>query len=97
MHPSAATGTARGDVHSPGLLGRPGVTHGRADDGLERHSWWRHSATDSRRQALGTGSVDDGRNVGRWRRSKSRPRGRGYCAVLSARAEGRVSIPVSLT
>ena len=41
--------------------------------------------------------VDDGRNVGRWRRLKSRPRGRGYCAVLSARAEGSVSIPVSLS
>lgn len=27
---------------------------------------------------------------------KSRPRGRGYCAVLSALAEGKVSIPVSL-
>ena len=30
-------------------------------------------------------------------RSKSRPRGRGYCAVLSALAEGKVSIPVSLS
>jgi hypothetical protein len=41
--------------------------------------------------------VDDGPNLGQGRRSKSRPRGRGYCAVLSALAEGRVSIPVSLS
>ena len=42
-------------------------------------------------------AVDDGRNLGQGRRSKSRPRGRGYCAVLSALAEGKVSIPVSLS
>ena len=42
-------------------------------------------------------NVDDGPNLGQGRRSKSRPRGRGYCAVLSALAEGKVSIPVSLS
>jgi hypothetical protein len=42
-------------------------------------------------------AVDDGPNLGQKRRSKSRPRGRGYCAVLSALAEGKVSIPVSLS
>jgi hypothetical protein len=42
-------------------------------------------------------SVDDGPNLGQGRRSKSRPRGGGYCAVLSALAEGKVSIPVSLS
>ena len=41
--------------------------------------------------------VVDGPNLGQGRRSKSRPRGRGYCAVLSALAEGKVSIPVSLS
>ena len=42
-------------------------------------------------------AVVDGPNLGQGRRSKSRPRGRGYCAVLSALAEGKVSIPVSLS
>jgi hypothetical protein len=42
-------------------------------------------------------AVDDGPNLGQGRRSKIRPRGRGYCAVLSALAEGKVSIPVSLS
>jgi hypothetical protein len=40
--------------------------------------------------------VNDGPNL-ETTRSKSRPRGRDYCAVLSALAEGKVSIPVSLS
>ena len=41
--------------------------------------------------------IDDVPKVGRSQQSKSTPHGRGHCAVLSARAEGKVSIPASLS
>ena len=60
-----------------------------------------HLQASPRRRAGGSWSwirvVNDGPNLGQGQRSKSRPRGRGYCAVLSALAEGKVSIPVSLS
>jgi hypothetical protein len=55
-------------------------------------------STDSVEHRLSAAArVDAGPKVGQSRRSKNRPRWCGYCAVLSARAEGSVSIPVSLS